>query len=401
MIAGKRIAAILFKNPNVEDTKDYYQSAIVEEFPNHCSASDILFQPVLRFQNRPYVEIEPIFLQPEKFSAAIVTSPRAARRCAEIVQTIHQVNRKCAAAWWDKTLYVVGDSTSAIFQTAGFRRVVGKDSGSAAVLAEFIVATEKGYLRQKQERGSEALKPDMEFDTTGCESTVKRHLVFFCGAVKKDTLPNALARASISMEQVVIYDAVAVRSKITSESAICSLIPASNSSFTSCSCKVDVLIFGYFSPRGVGISDIPAFLYYIESTKSMLNDQQSNLILVFATIGKATAKKVKCTLQTLCEDKKDIYIGTEHNRNDSAGVQPSLKEGTNRNLVLLQQETNMWLLQRSKIRIFLCTANKPKPKMFANAISGIQNQLGGHIEVGSIVSQENVQVKNMPHDEHK
>lgn len=106
--------------------------------------------------------------RPMAYDGLICTSPRAVRALREGLAGAGVD----AAAWHAKMVYAVGPRTAAALRDLGFAPE-GEESGNAATLAS-VIANKK--------------------------------LLFLCGNRRRDTLPDALAAAGISFEELVVYE---------------------------------------------------------------------------------------------------------------------------------------------------------------------------------------------------
>nr|XP_033796637.1 uroporphyrinogen-III synthase isoform X2 [Geotrypetes seraphini] len=250
---------LLLKDPKDGDAES---DPYVKELGLHGLEATLI--PVLSFE---FVSLTSLFEKlssPDIYGGLIFTSPRA----VEAVK-LSLDNHKCKEVWtnslrekWNsKSIYVVGKATASLVKTIGITPQ-GEGSGNAEKLAEYICTRE----------------------TSGSAP-----LLFPCGALKREVLPNILKEKNISMESLTVYQ--------TAQH------PSIQKSLTNYFSQVGVpesVVF--FSPSGVK--------FCLEHIQKL----SGNLINQFAAIGPTTADAmilegitVGCTARN--PSPQDLAIG--------------------------------------------------------------------------------------------
>lgn len=147
------------------------------------------FADVLSFR---YVNLEALsraLLQLERFSALLVTSPRA---CIALKQALasfeaEDARQRVTQQLRGMTVLSVGAATSRELEPLGVA-CVGDDAGSAEVLAEKL-------------HGDGGLLP---------LDAKSRPVLFLCGEKRSETLPGSFQERGLPMEQLVVYESCAV-----------------------------------------------------------------------------------------------------------------------------------------------------------------------------------------------
>ena len=117
--------------------------------------------PVLDFEFVGRKALAAHLANPDSFGGLVLTSPRAADALAE-----HDLT-----GWREKPTFVVGPRTAERAQALGLR-TEGEEAGSAAALAETVIANK---------------------------------ILFLCGDRRRDELPERLRSAGKACEEVVVY----------------------------------------------------------------------------------------------------------------------------------------------------------------------------------------------------
>lgn len=124
-------------------------------------------------------------LHPEAYGGLIFTSSRTVegihRRDAALDDAGHHWTAAALPFWRRKPVFVVGVTTGAAAAAEFGCTVQGQTTGSAALLADAVVALEGA--------GKAALQP----------------LLFVCGKERGDTLPDRLACAGVAVQEMHVY----------------------------------------------------------------------------------------------------------------------------------------------------------------------------------------------------
>ena len=358
--------------------------------------------PVLQFQPQPVQGPNGLLQQivaKSSVAAIVLTSPRAAGVLVSLIselrgrdETLHAGSFKATAnldegrdegfsvsmlqMWLSKCCFVVGDATAKIVRDAGFRDVRGSHCGNAKALSEFILTQVEVLLQESQPMDPVELPVDpgestpvvedrsqVEVDcrrpgtitpprkpqsTQPLRVDLSSPLLFLCGEVKKNTLPNQMIAAGIPMVETVVYKSVASCPPQLPEHIADQILSGT-----------DTIIFVFFSPRGVLLSFehlIPNTLHqYHQLDRSRTPNRTAKKVrrLVLAAIGPSTGKTIRACLAELPAKQ---------------APHPSLPSA---------QESNTdvaTLCEFPEIRV--CVASKPTPNALAAAIAPCLGKTG-------------------------
>ncbi|XP_014649571.1 PREDICTED: uroporphyrinogen-III synthase isoform X2 [Ceratotherium simum simum] len=126
----------------------------------------------------PYIRLS----HPESYGGLIFTSPRAVEAvqlCLEKDNKTEVWKKSLKEQWNAKSVYVVGNATASIVNKIGLD-TEGENCGNAEKLAEYICSRESSALP----------------------------LLFPCGALKGEILPNMLKDKGIPMESITVYQKI-------------------------------------------------------------------------------------------------------------------------------------------------------------------------------------------------
>nr|XP_004659313.2 uroporphyrinogen-III synthase isoform X3 [Jaculus jaculus]XP_044990024.1 uroporphyrinogen-III synthase isoform X3 [Jaculus jaculus]XP_044990029.1 uroporphyrinogen-III synthase isoform X3 [Jaculus jaculus]XP_044990036.1 uroporphyrinogen-III synthase isoform X3 [Jaculus jaculus]XP_044990044.1 uroporphyrinogen-III synthase isoform X3 [Jaculus jaculus] len=138
--------------------------------------------PVLSFEFLSLPSLSEKLSHPEGFGGLIFTSPRAVeavKLCLEKDNKTEVWEKSLKEKWNAKSVYVVGNATASLVSKIGLDGE-GENCGNAAQLAEYICSKE-------------------------CPAVP---LLFPCGTLKGDTLPNMLKDRGIPMESINVYQTI-------------------------------------------------------------------------------------------------------------------------------------------------------------------------------------------------
>ena len=153
------------------------RSADAEAPDRYCSALgaagwSAVCEPVLTFRFPRQAQLRDRLDPPDRYTALLVTSPRAATAIAQAFAD----DDSLAQGWADRTAYAVGPKTAGRLRSAGLRPQVA-DTGTAEALAARIVDD----------------APDAP-------------LLFLSGNRRREALPEALTAASVPFDELVVYE---------------------------------------------------------------------------------------------------------------------------------------------------------------------------------------------------
>ncbi|XP_006879931.1 PREDICTED: uroporphyrinogen-III synthase [Elephantulus edwardii] len=138
--------------------------------------------PVLSFEFLSLPSFSEKLSHPEGYGGLVFTSPRAIEAmqlCLEKATKTEAWKASLREKWNAKPVYVVGSATSSLVRRIGLD-AEGEQCGNAEKLAEFICSRESPVLP----------------------------LLFPCGNLKSETLPNRLMDQGIPMESLTVYQTV-------------------------------------------------------------------------------------------------------------------------------------------------------------------------------------------------
>ncbi len=128
-------------------------------------------EPVLQFEFPHQNALAQMLSGAEDYGGLVVTSPRAVRAVAEVLEA----HPSCRDTWTAKPAFAVGPKTASALRTAGFTPE-GEESGTAAALVDVIA-----------------------------RRAPARPLLFCTGNRRRDALPEGLTRAGVAFEEVEVY----------------------------------------------------------------------------------------------------------------------------------------------------------------------------------------------------
>ncbi|XP_039320908.1 uroporphyrinogen-III synthase isoform X3 [Saimiri boliviensis] len=138
--------------------------------------------PVLSFEFLSLPSFSEKLSHPEDYGGLIFTSPRAveaAELCLEKDNKTEVWERSLKEKWNAKSVYVVGNATASVVSKIGLD-TEGETCGNAEKLAEYICSRESSALP----------------------------LLFPCGNLKREILPNMLKDKGIAMESITVYQTI-------------------------------------------------------------------------------------------------------------------------------------------------------------------------------------------------
>ncbi|KAM9324833.1 uroporphyrinogen-III synthase [Gastrophryne carolinensis] len=178
---------LLLREPKGDPALDPY----IEVLSLHGLHATLI--PVLSFQ---FVSLEQLFHKlshPEQYEGLIFTSPRAVDAVQLCLQTMANKNAwesVLKSKWNLKPVYVVGKTTAALVDSLGLTSE-GDASGSAEKLADFVCSKEVSYSAP---------------------------ILFPCGSLKREVLPNKLKEKDVPLESITVYQTAQhpdIRSSLT------------------------------------------------------------------------------------------------------------------------------------------------------------------------------------------
>ncbi|XP_037082868.1 uroporphyrinogen-III synthase-like [Pollicipes pollicipes] len=129
--------------------------------------------PTLAFQYQNLDVLKKCLDSPTSFAGIVFTSPRAVLAASEANH-----GQKLDGAWFEKPCFVVGERTQSLAMESLGLCGIGAESGNAEKLADVIISQMAGECQP---------------------------LLFPCGSLKKETLPNKLESAGIPLQCSTIY----------------------------------------------------------------------------------------------------------------------------------------------------------------------------------------------------
>lgn len=129
-------------------------------------------EPVLAFSFPNQSELRTQLEARNRYEALVATSPRV----ATALERLFSDDEHLAQKWWGATAYAVGPKTAERLQRIDLEPK-GTESGGAEALADRIIG-----------------------------DPPSASLLFLCGNRRRDTLPERLRAASVSFEEVVVYE---------------------------------------------------------------------------------------------------------------------------------------------------------------------------------------------------
>ncbi len=153
------------------------RSADAEAPDRYCSALgaagwSAVCEPVLTFRFPRQAQLRDRLDPPDRYSALLATSPRAATALARVMAAEDSL----AEAWSGRAAYAVGPKTAGRLRSAGLRPR-GADTGTAEALAARIVDDAPDAL-----------------------------LLFLSGNRRREALPEALMAAEVPFDELVVYE---------------------------------------------------------------------------------------------------------------------------------------------------------------------------------------------------
>lgn len=242
---------LLLKDAKEDDCS---QDPYVKELGLHGLEATLI--PVLSFEFLCLPSLSEKLSHPEDFGGLIFTSPRA----VEAVKLSLEQSNKAQA--WEKSLrekwnarpvYVVGNATASLVSQIGLR-TAGGHCGNAEKLAEYICSKE----------------------------SVPLPLLFPCGTLKREVLPQMLKDKGLPLESITVYETIPH--------------PGIQGNLNSYYCKQGIpASITFFSPSGVK--------YSLEHIQELSGDSMEQI--KFAAIGPTTARAlaaqglhVSCTAES-------------------------------------------------------------------------------------------------------
>ncbi|XP_004625788.1 uroporphyrinogen-III synthase [Octodon degus] len=138
--------------------------------------------PVLSFEFLSLSSFSEKLSHPEDYGGLIFTSPRAVEAvelCLRKDSKTEDWKRSLREKWSPKSVYVVGKATASLVNKIGLD-FEGENCGNAEKLAEYICTRESPALP----------------------------LLFPCGTLKREVLPNMLKNKGIPMESITVYQTI-------------------------------------------------------------------------------------------------------------------------------------------------------------------------------------------------
>ncbi|XP_007478292.1 uroporphyrinogen-III synthase isoform X1 [Monodelphis domestica] len=243
---------LLLKEPKDDGSG---QDPYVQELGSHGFEATLI--PVLSFEFLSLQSFSEKLSRPEAYGGLIFTSPRAVEAvelCLEKSGQLQDWKKSLKEKWLAKPAYVVGQATASLVRKLGLA-TEGEKCGNGEKLAEYICSREE---------------------------PVTLPLLFPCGTLKGEALPNMLQQKGVPMESITVYQKIphpeiqdALRSYFSSQGT-----PAS---------------IAFFSPSGLSHG-----LSYIQEFSGDSFDQ-----IKFAAIGPTTARALTSAgLPLICTAEK-------------------------------------------------------------------------------------------------
>ncbi|KAM5271859.1 uroporphyrinogen-III synthase [Ctenodactylus gundi] len=138
--------------------------------------------PVLSFEFLSLPSFSEKLSRPEDYGGLIFTSPRAVEAvelCLKNDSKTEVWEKSLKNKWNTKSVYVVGNATASLVNKIGLE-FEGENCGNAEKLAEYICSGESSALP----------------------------LLFPCGTLKREVLPNMLKDKGILMESITVYQTI-------------------------------------------------------------------------------------------------------------------------------------------------------------------------------------------------
>lgn len=168
---------LLLKDPKDDDSG---QDPYVRELGLYGLEATLI--PVLSFEFLSLPSFSEKLSHPEGYGGLIFTSPRAVEAvelCLEQDNKTEVWRKSLKEKWNAKSVYVVGNATASLVNKIGLD-TEGQHCGNAEKLAEYICSRESSALP----------------------------LLFPCGTLKGEILPNMLKDKGIPMESITVYQKI-------------------------------------------------------------------------------------------------------------------------------------------------------------------------------------------------
>ena len=157
--------AVLLRSPD-DDGPDRYIAALGR------AGLEAVCEPVLAFSFPRPAALRDRLASPDRYAGLIATSPRAATALARLASD----QSPLLQAWGERPAYAVGPKTADQLRALGLHPR-GAETGSAEALAAYIV-----------------------------DDAPAAPLLFLSGNRRRDTLPEALQRAGLPFDELVVYE---------------------------------------------------------------------------------------------------------------------------------------------------------------------------------------------------
>ncbi|KAL9982308.1 hypothetical protein ACROYT_G004335 [Oculina patagonica] len=170
---------VLFRSPTAPPAEDEYHKELLAHGFEPYSI------PVLSFKFDNQQELTQKLKESSKYGGMVLTSQRAVEAIELCVTNFisHEVWRsKTVKGWQEKAVFVVGKATAkAAHERLGLESC-GHDAGSADALVPIIL---------------QSVKPGSD------------PLLFPCGNLRRETIPNEMAKAEIALDGIQVYSTCA------------------------------------------------------------------------------------------------------------------------------------------------------------------------------------------------
>nr|QIZ30879.1 uroporphyrinogen-III synthase [Halisarca dujardinii] len=178
-----------------EKENDPYKKAFFE------GGYEPLFLEVLSFEYVNQGGLAERLKRPAEYSGLVLTSQNAVTAISSTIDLGLLSREQLVAGWSSVPVYAVGGATASAVRAIGLD-CVGEESGQADILADFIVSHHQEGTRHD-------------------DVPPKRPLLFPCGNLRRDALPEKLKASGFSLEEIVCYNTCVAKDFTLKMSELC------------------------------------------------------------------------------------------------------------------------------------------------------------------------------------